>query len=75
MNWETLNKNLVTFKIWDGIRMRDFNFIRVHENSGLYMVGNHEKLIYKREFSKNGRHGQLADSVEGARQKGRRRCF
>ena len=30
MNWETLNKNLVTFKIWDGIRMRDFNFIRVH---------------------------------------------
>ena len=25
LNWEILTKNLVTFKRWDGVRMKNFN--------------------------------------------------
>ena len=30
LNWEILTKNLVTFKIWDGLRMKNFDIMRVH---------------------------------------------
>ena len=30
LNWEILKKNLVTFKIWDGLKMKNFNIMGVH---------------------------------------------
>ena len=30
LNWEILTKNLVTFKRWDGVKMKNLNIIRVH---------------------------------------------
>ena len=30
LNWEILTKNLVTFKRWVGLRMKNFNIMRVH---------------------------------------------
>ena len=31
LNWEILTKNLVTFKRWEGVRMKIFNIIGVYE--------------------------------------------
>ena len=30
LNWEFLNKNLVTFKRWDRVRIKKFNILGVH---------------------------------------------
>ena len=30
LNWEILTKNLVTFNRLDGLRMKNFNIMRVH---------------------------------------------
>ena len=30
LNWEILTMNLVTFKRWDGVRMKMFNIMGVH---------------------------------------------
>ena len=30
LNWKILTKNLGTFKSWDGVRMENFNIMRVH---------------------------------------------
>ena len=30
LNWEILTKNLVTFKRWDEVRMKNFNIMGVH---------------------------------------------
>ena len=30
LNWVILTKNLVTFKKWDGLRMKNFNIMGVH---------------------------------------------
>ena len=30
LNWEILTKNLVTFKRWDEVRMKNFNIMEVH---------------------------------------------
>ena len=30
LNWEMLTMNLVTFKRWDGVRMKMFNIMGVH---------------------------------------------
>ena len=29
LNWEVLTNNLVTFKRWDGVKMKNFNIMRV----------------------------------------------
>ena len=30
LNWETLTKNFVTFKRWDGVKENNFNIMGVH---------------------------------------------
>ena len=30
LNWEILTKNIVTFKGWDGLRLKNFNNMQVH---------------------------------------------
>ena len=30
LNWEILSKNLVIFKRWNGLMMKNFSIIRVH---------------------------------------------
>ena len=30
LNWEILTKNLVTFKRWEGLRMRNVNIVGIH---------------------------------------------
>ena len=30
LNWEVLTKHLVTFKRWNGMRMKNFNIMGVH---------------------------------------------
>ena len=44
LNWDILTKNLVTFKRWDGLRMKHFNIKEVPPKN-LIFSGAHEKPI------------------------------
>ena len=48
LNWEILTKNLVTFKRWDGVRMKNFN------GGSLIFGGVHKKPIHRGELPKRG---------------------
>ena len=37
--WEILSKNWVTFKRWDGIKMKNLNIIRFHQEIRFFKVG------------------------------------
>ena len=48
INWEILNKNLVTFKRWTGLGMKNFNFnMGVHWKTQ-FLGGVHEKTNIRR---------------------------
>ena len=46
LNWEILTKNLVTFNIWDGLKMKNFNIMGVHWKIRFLDGGVHETNIY-----------------------------
>ena len=54
-----LNKNLVTFKRWDGVKDEKFQY---YADS---LKTNHEKLIYRRKLPKKGELGKFADFLSG----------
>ena len=66
LNWQILTNDLVTFKGWDGLRMKNFNIMGVYWKKWIFK-GVQEKPIYRGNCLKRGL-GQFAD-LEGAWQK------
>ena len=57
LNWETLTKNLVTFKRWDGVKDENFEYYGDSLKNTIFVLGEggvHEKPIYKCELPKKG---------------------
>ena len=54
VNWEILNKNLVTFKRWDGVKDEKFQFYRGSLKNLVFKEAVCEKPICKGELPKSG---------------------
>ena len=54
LNWETLTKNLVTFKRCDGLTMKSFSITGAHLKIRFLWGECCEKLIYWEELPKRG---------------------
>ena len=62
LNREILNKNLVTFKRWDGINDEKFLYYgSLLKKKNFFQGGGHEKPIYSEQLPKMGRLGQFAN--------------
>ena len=52
LNWGILTKNLVTFKRWDWVRMKNFNILGGSPKNMIFTGGSQKKAIYRGELPK-----------------------
>ena len=62
LNWEILTENLVAFKRWNGLRMKNLNFMVVHWKIWLLVGGVHKKPLYRGNCLNRGL-GQFVGSL------------
>ena len=57
LKWGILTKNLITFKLWDKVKMKNFNIMGVHWKIQ-FLRGGPEKPIYRGNFPQKNREGR-----------------